>query len=212
MRRISFSAERALLVELVLQRDAVDELHHEVRRLRVLLDGVDGDDVLIVDGGGGPGLADEALAGRAVGGVGRRQHLDGDDAVQLLVERLEHDAEAALADDLEHLVMAEPAEVAGLGGRLQIHAIVGDGARPAVRWLRPRRGVGGIRRLERERVGGCGCLARRDLGKCRLSHEVAGRRAHLQQRFETLPQRGIVGTRLVEERAALGRALAPTPQ
>ena len=57
-------------------------------------------------GGGGPGLADEPLAGRRRGGQLRGQHLDGDHAVQLLVEGLEHDAHAALADDLEHLVVA----------------------------------------------------------------------------------------------------------
>ena len=40
----------------------------------------------------------------------RSQHLDGHDAVQLLVERPQHDAHAALADDLQDLVMPQPAE------------------------------------------------------------------------------------------------------
>ena len=46
-----------------------------------------------------------------------RQHLDGDDAVQLLVERLEHDADAALADHLLNLVMSQPAELPRLRRR-----------------------------------------------------------------------------------------------
>ena len=87
--------------------------------MRLLLDGVDGDDVLVADGGGGAGLAQEALAGRGRGGQSRGHDLDGDDAVQHLVERLEDDAEAAAAEHLQHLVMPQPAQRAGLGGRLQ---------------------------------------------------------------------------------------------
>ena len=79
-----------------------------------VLDGVDADHVVVTHGGGGPGLAGEALAGLAEGGQVRSQHLDRDDAVQLLVEGLEDDAHAAAADHGEHLVMVEPAERAGL--------------------------------------------------------------------------------------------------
>jgi hypothetical protein len=68
------------------------------------------DDMLMSDGGGGAGLADETLPGRAVGGQLHRQHLDGDDAVQALVKGLEDGAEAPLADDLEDLVVVEPSE------------------------------------------------------------------------------------------------------
>ena len=71
---------------------------------------MDGDDVVVAHGGGGLGLAGEALAGRAAGGQLWGQHLDGDDAVQLGVAGLEHDAHAAPADDLEHLVMVQPAQ------------------------------------------------------------------------------------------------------
>ena len=46
---------------------AVDVLHDQVGQAVGLLDGVDGDDVVVADGGGGPGLAHEALAGGAAG-------------------------------------------------------------------------------------------------------------------------------------------------
>src|SRR5207245_1019134 len=58
-------ATGAVLVELVLQRDAVDQLHHEVGRLRFVLHVVDADDVFVLHRGGGAGLADEALAAPA---------------------------------------------------------------------------------------------------------------------------------------------------
>ena len=55
--------QRPGAVELLLQREAVDELHDQVGDRAGVLDGVDGDDVVVGDGGGGPGLADEALRG-----------------------------------------------------------------------------------------------------------------------------------------------------
>ena len=47
------------------------------------------------------------------------QHLDGDDAVQLLVERLEHDAHAAPAEFLQDVIFPKPAEVSGPLGRIE---------------------------------------------------------------------------------------------
>ena len=87
-----------------------DVLHHQVRQALELLDGVDGDDVLVPDRGGGPGLAREPLAGRAADRQLRGQHLDRDDAMQPGIERLEHDAHAAAADFLQHLVVIDAAE------------------------------------------------------------------------------------------------------
>ena len=110
--------ERPGPVELLLQRLAGDELHHQVGN-RLLLDRVDVDDVLVPDGGGGAGLAQEALAGRRGGRQPRGHDLDRDDALQHLVERPQDDAEAALAEDLQHLVVPQAAERAGPGGRLQ---------------------------------------------------------------------------------------------
>jgi len=39
--------------------------------------------------------------------------------VEFLIEALEHDAEAAFADDLLDFVMSEAAQMSGLGGRRQ---------------------------------------------------------------------------------------------
>jgi hypothetical protein len=79
---------------------------------------MDVDDVLVADGGGA-GLAGEALAGRAGGGQGPRQHLDRDDALQLGVARAQDDTYAAAADDFQDLVAVQPAQRTGVGRRGQ---------------------------------------------------------------------------------------------
>ena len=119
MRRISFSSSGPAAVEPLLQRCAGDVLHHQVGHGAGVLDGVDGDDVVVADGGGGPGLADEPLAGGGADASQRGQHLDGDDAVQLVVEGPQHDAHAAAADDFQDLVMAQPAQRVAARGRLE---------------------------------------------------------------------------------------------
>ena len=70
-RSTSGTSERAGPVELLLQGLAGDVLHDQIGD-RLLLDGVDGDDVLMADGGEGAGLAQEALAGGGGGGQLRR--------------------------------------------------------------------------------------------------------------------------------------------
>ena len=49
--------------------------------------------------------------------IGRRQHLERHHALQHLVERPEDDAEAAPAENLQHLIVSDPAERIGTGGR-----------------------------------------------------------------------------------------------
>ena len=110
--------ERADPVEPLLERLAGDELHHQVGQ-RLLGDLVHLHHVLVADLRRRPGLAQEALAGRRGGGQLRGQDLDRHHALQHLVERPEDDAEAALAEHLEHLVVPEPAERVGPGGRGQ---------------------------------------------------------------------------------------------
>ena len=110
--------ERPGRVELLLQGSPGDVLHDQVGD-RLLLDGVDGDDVLVADGRGRPRLAQEPLAGRRGRGQERGHELDGDEPMQLLVERLHHDPEAAVPEHLQHLVMRQPAQRAGLVRRLQ---------------------------------------------------------------------------------------------
>ena len=58
-------------------------------------------------------LAQEALAGRRVGGQRRQHRLESDQALQLGVLGLEDDAHAAGAEDLEHAIRPEPAQFVG---------------------------------------------------------------------------------------------------
>jgi hypothetical protein len=49
----------------------------------------------------------------------RRQHLDGDDALEGQVEGLEHNPHAAAAHDFLDLVVPQPTEVRGIGRRIE---------------------------------------------------------------------------------------------
>ena len=110
--------ERAGLLVPLLQGRARDVLHDQVGQ-RLLLDGIDPDDVAVPDAGGGAGLAQESLPRRRGGRQPRVEHLEGHDAVQRLVEGPHHDAEAAPAEDLQHLVMAQSAQRPRPRGRLE---------------------------------------------------------------------------------------------
>ena len=70
-----FQFQRPVAVQALLQGRAGDVLHDEVGQT-ARIDGVDGDDVLVADGGGSPGLAANAGGPRRCGQL-RRQHLDG---------------------------------------------------------------------------------------------------------------------------------------
>jgi len=97
------------------QAATLDELHAQVRMAGVGADLVDGQDVGVVEVGGGLGLGAEALqVGRGRPRAGQ-QHLEGDDATQAFLPRLVDDAHAAARDLVEHLVIAEVAELARPG-------------------------------------------------------------------------------------------------
>jgi len=64
-------------------------------------------------------LSQKALAGRGVGGQNGGQHLQGDDAVESRVLRLENDAHAAASDQFEHFVLADAPQGAGHFGRVE---------------------------------------------------------------------------------------------
>ena len=74
--------------------------------------------VLVADLRGRAGLAQKAFARRRRGGDRWGHHLDRHHALEHFVEGPEDDAEAALAENLEHFVMPDPAERIGPGGRL----------------------------------------------------------------------------------------------
>ena len=72
------------------------------------------------DGRGRLGLAGEPLLRQRALRQMRRQHLDRHAALQLAIEPLQHDAHAAVADDLQHVVAAQSAEHVRLVGGLQM--------------------------------------------------------------------------------------------
>ena len=86
---------------------AVDELHGEEGRALGLVDGVDGDDVGVAQGGDSLGLAlEEGPALRVVDGA-LRQELDGHVPLELEVAGLPDDAHAAFAELFDEAVVAE---------------------------------------------------------------------------------------------------------
>ena len=95
----------------VLQRLAFQALHDDEGLALVLADVVDGADVRMVQGGGGAGLALEALERLLIAGELRRQELEGHEAAQARVLGLvdhAHAAAAQLVDDA--IVRDRPAD------------------------------------------------------------------------------------------------------
>ena len=99
------SFERAASIELVVQRLAIDELHHQVRQ-RLLLDAVNLHDVLMPNSGGRTSFSQKTLPRRRRRGQLRIHHLDCDQPMQLLVKRLEDDPERPLAKHAQDFVMS----------------------------------------------------------------------------------------------------------
>ena len=96
-------------VDLLLQGLPSNVLHHEVRHWD-LLDGMDGDDVLVLDPGSRAGLAEKPSAGDLTFAEPGPEHLDRDHSVQFPIERPIHDPEPAPAEYLTDVVVPEPAE------------------------------------------------------------------------------------------------------
>ena len=68
---------------------------------------MDGNDVRVVEGGGGAGLPQEPRAAVWVGGSARGQHLERNQPVEEGVAGLVHHPHPTLADLLEYLVVRE---------------------------------------------------------------------------------------------------------
>ncbi len=83
-------AQRPALLDDVLQAGAVDVLHDKEVQVLILVDVVGVDDVGMVDGGDGAGLAIEAAEGGLVLRLGGRQDLDCPHAAHQLVFAQEH--------------------------------------------------------------------------------------------------------------------------
>ncbi|HEX4566952.1 MAG TPA: hypothetical protein VH138_09990 [Vicinamibacterales bacterium] len=67
------------------ERLAVDALHREKRAARILLDGIDRDNVWMIEGGDGTRLALDAFAGRRIGSKHRWQDLQRDRPMKLRI-------------------------------------------------------------------------------------------------------------------------------
>ena len=87
------------VAEQLLQVGAVDEAHREVELAVDLAGVVDGDDVRVLERGRQPGLAQEALTERAIGGEVRGEQLQRDVAVEREIARAVDDAHPTTADD-----------------------------------------------------------------------------------------------------------------
>jgi hypothetical protein len=125
------------------QAAALDVIHREVVLPLLLADLVDGDDVGVLEAGGGPGFLLEAAHVGFVGELPAQDHLQGDDAVEADLPRLEHHPHAAAGDLLQQLVVAEVA-----GGVQHRHGLGEDlflgHRRDLVRRLRGERGPGAV--------------------------------------------------------------------
>jgi hypothetical protein len=110
------------------QAAAVDELHGVVVDGALAADGVDVDDVRVVQRGGRPGLVVEALQLPRVQRSGEGQHLEGHAAAQRELFGLVDHAHAAAADLPDDAEVAELAE--GLFRRLRLRDVGGERARP----------------------------------------------------------------------------------
>jgi hypothetical protein len=117
---------RPLAGEEVAEVTPLDVFHRHVVDAVVFADGVDLDDVGVVDAGGRLGLAAEPLQGAGVGGQLRLEQFDRDLAAQRPLLGEEDLAHAALADGAEQVEVAEglAAEVVGVGRRRGRHGVV----------------------------------------------------------------------------------------
>jgi hypothetical protein len=95
------------------QRFAGEQLHDDIKLAALLAQLVHLADVGMGDGGGGAGLAQQALA---KGGLLKPHALDGDGAIEPLVSGLVHHAHAALAELLPQAIVAQHL---GVGRRRQ---------------------------------------------------------------------------------------------
>ena len=98
-----------------------------------LADLVDRDDMVMLDRGGGPGLAHEAGGGLGRGGELGSDHLEGHGAEELGILGEEDEAHAPRADQPADAIMRQPPELVAVAGRSEegILGAGGGGVRPA---------------------------------------------------------------------------------
>ena len=114
--------ERTLLRDQLRQRTALDELHHDVRRVLAGNNVIDLSHSGMVDPGRGPRLAEDPLDGlgtqAGVGGGSQRQLLHRDLEIQQYVQPAVHGRGPAAADWRDELVPARDKAVVGGSGHV----------------------------------------------------------------------------------------------
>ena len=96
----------------LVQRLALDALHHNIRRAVVVAQIVDGNDIGVVEAAGPAALLVEAGQHIVVAGEALGEGLDGHLAADLLVDAAIDDAHAAAAEHVDDLVLADVGDFA----------------------------------------------------------------------------------------------------
>ena len=98
----------------LLQGFPLEKLHGHEQHSAVFIHPVNGNQVIVLDRRGRPGLAEKALASGSASRQRGTQRFDGDQAVQLRVFRLKHDAHAAHTQHLQDPEWTESADLVRL--------------------------------------------------------------------------------------------------
>jgi hypothetical protein len=85
-------------------------LHRQEDHVTLLVDLVNRDNMLVINGGRGPRLAEEALTDARLLGQRRPDHLESHAALELLILAFENDSHAPRAKHSQHPVASKPAD------------------------------------------------------------------------------------------------------
>ena len=103
----------SLAAQPVFQGLSLEQGHGHEWYAAVLANLVDGDHVIVLDGGGRLGFPQEALAGGEAGTTSRQQHFQSHRATQLDVLRSKNDAHAPGTQNAQDAVGPQPAHLSG---------------------------------------------------------------------------------------------------
>ena len=187
-------AELPLAVDLLLQRLAIDEFHHQVG-WSTLLDGIDGHYVIMTYRGHGPRLPQKTLLGRRVRGQLRREQLDGHDAVELGVDALQDDAHPPPADNLGDLILCQPAQGACFVGRVEKIQRHVAGRLLRLGLILPGRSLQAVDYLQQgrfRRASRLGEMIRNPVGSFSVAHQSLQLILAKLTRFDVLSEHGVL--------------------
>ena len=110
IRRICLHVHRPVAIDPLLQRLTGDERHDQVGQAVPRIHRVDRHDVIVHDRGGGARLAGKPAPSRGARGKLGSKHLDRHGPAQCGIERLEHHAESAAAQQFRDFIRPQPAQ------------------------------------------------------------------------------------------------------